>query len=264
MSLSFLEKLAKYEIGKSIGRGICGDIYRCRLKNHPDEIFALKTLDKNTKREIYREIEILKVVNHPNIIFLVDYFEDDERIYLINKYYPGGDLYKKLKATGKFPEALTKKYTRQIVMGMIYLHSKNIIHRDLKSDNIFLDEDDNAVIGDFSWAVMTNTLRKTCCGTLDYLSPEIVNGEEYGSETDIWSLGVLVYELLTDKMPFYASTYKQTYQLISKGQPDFPEILSEQAIDFIKTLLTKDREKRIKDENILEHMWLASCEQMQN
>lgn len=123
------------------------------------------------------------------------FFHDEQRIYLILEYAQGGTLFNALKREIRFDEKKSARYIRSLVSALIYLHARNVIHRDIKPENLLLGNDDQLKIADFGWSVHEpNSLRTTLCGTMDYLSPEMVQGKPHSKTVDIWSLGVLTYE----------------------------------------------------------------------
>ena len=150
-------------------------------------------------------------IDHPNIIKLYNHFEEEDYIYLLLEFASGGQLWHKLNQLTRFDEATVKHYMRDIISAVEYLHSKNppIIHRDIKPENLLLDSKGHVKLADFGWSnVFTNTQRTTYCGTLDYLAPEMILETGHDVHLDIWSLGVLIFELLTGKAPFAPQNVK--------------------------------------------------------
>lgn len=143
-------------------------------------------------------------LDHPNIIKLFNHFEEENYIYLMIEYAGGGQLWQKLKKEGRLDENTVKKYMADIILAVEYLHSQNppIIHRDIKPENIMLDETGRIKLVDFGWSNFKNRQRMTFCGTPDYLAPEMILEQGHDEKLDIWSIGVLTYELLTGKAPF--------------------------------------------------------------
>ncbi|ETV82586.1 AUR protein kinase [Aphanomyces astaci] len=195
-------KLTDFEIGRPLGRGKFGNVYLAREKESK-YVVALKVLQKNQLRkanveyQLRREIEIQSDLNHPNILRLFGYFYDDKRIYLIIEYAPQGELYQKLMDVGRFSEPVAATYVYQIAQGLLYMHQRHVIHRDLKPENLLLGYNGQLKLADFGWSVTShNVRRRTLCGTLDYLSPEMVDNLAHDERVDIWTLGVLMYELL--------------------------------------------------------------------
>lgn len=192
--------LVNFDIGRPLGRGKFGNVYLAREKE-TKFVIALKVLFKKQiasqgiEHQVRREIEIQSHLRHPNILRMYGFFHDDQRIYLILEYAAGGTLFNAMKKEGKFPELKAAKYIKSMISALSYLHDRMIIHRDIKPENLLLGHDDQLKIADFGWSVFEpNSLRTTLCGTMDYLSPEMVQGKPHAKAVDLWSLGVLTYE----------------------------------------------------------------------
>jgi aurora kinase A len=192
--------LVNFDIGRPLGRGKFGNVYLAREKE-TKFVIALKVLFKKQissqgiEHQVRREIEIQSHLRHPNILRMYGFFHDEQRIYLILEYAAGGTLFNALKKEGKFPEAKTAQFIKSMISALSYLHNRDVIHRDIKPENLLLGHDDQLKIADFGWSVFEpNSLRTTLCGTMDYLSPEMVQGKPHAKAVDLWSLGVLTYE----------------------------------------------------------------------
>jgi len=195
--------IERFEIGKPLSRGKFGHVLlvRERISKY---LFVLKMmfksqLRKNTKylKNFRREVEIHSRLNHPNVVKMHGWFQDPKRLYIILEYCPEGELFTYLHSQPqkRFSEKVASNYIKQMIQSLMYLHSKNIIHRDIKPENILVDGD-TLKLADFGWSIHTPANRRqTYCGTLDYLPPEMLKGEEYSNSIDIWSIGVLTYEL---------------------------------------------------------------------
>lgn len=171
-----------------------------------------------------------------------------------------GELYRHLKDSpnGRFNEHRAAKYTFQVADALHYCHVNNVIHRDLKPENIMLTIHDNVKLADFGWSVHTNTSkRKTMCGTLDYLPPEMVEGGWYDESIDQWCLGILSYEFLVGNPPFEASNTEQTYKKIRELVVHYPKFMSAKAKHLIAQLLQKDSKLRITLLDVMMHPWIA-------
>lgn len=167
-------------------------------------------------------------------------------------------MFKELQKVSKFSDKQSAKYIKSIADALLYLHSKHVIHRDIKPENLLLGLKGDVKIADFGWSVHAPSFRrKTLCGTLDYLPPEMVEGKEHDSNVDIWSLGVLAYEFLTGCAPFEAESQHDTYKRISSIDLKFPDHVSSNARDLISKLLVHEPEQRMRLEEVLEHAWIV-------
>ncbi|CAN0195819.1 unnamed protein product, partial [Ectocarpus sp. 13 AM-2016] len=194
-------------------------------------IVAIKVLQKKqllkagVEHQLRREIEIQSHLRHRNILRLFGYFYDEKRIYLILEFAPGGELYKTLQK-GRFSEAKGARYVLDVAQALAHCHKKNVIHRDLKPENLLIGSTGGLKLADFGWSVHApNSRRNTLCGTLDYLPPEMIEGREHDSSTDIWSLGVLAYEFIVGVPPFEAEGHQATYRRISRVDIRWPSAL---------------------------------------
>lgn len=180
---------------------------------------------------------------------------------LIIYLYLVGACYKEMISleNKRFPENRAANYIAQIADALRYCHSKNVIHRDIKPENLLIGGNGEIKIADFGWSVHAPSSRRTTlCGTLDYLSPEMVQGKTHNETVDLWSLGVLCYEFLVGRPPFESGTYEETYRKISKAIFKFPEHVSESARDFIRSLLVVNPNERCKLDEVLRHPWIVS------
>ncbi|CAN6456873.1 unnamed protein product [Victoria cruziana] len=209
--------LNDFEIGKPLGRGKFGNVYLAREKKSK-YIVALKVLFKSqlkqsqVEHQLRREVEIQSHLRHPNILRLYGYFYDQTRVYLILEYAAKGELYKELQRCKYFPEKRAATYIASLAQALIYCHGKHVIHRDIKPENLLVGVQGELKIADFGWSVHTFDRRRTMCGTLDYLPPEMVESREHDASVDIWSLGVLCYEFLYGVPPFEAKEHSDTYR----------------------------------------------------
>ncbi|CAH1130031.1 unnamed protein product [Ceutorhynchus assimilis] len=258
--------LDDFDIGKALGKGKFGNVYLAREKSSKF-IIALKVLYKSAIKEfenqlqVQREVEIQSHLRHPNILRLYGYFHDDTRVYIILEYAPKGSVYNFLMSQPqkRFTEDVCARYIRQIADALKYCHVRNIIHRDLKPENLLLGSNGEIKIADFGWSVHTPSSRRTTiCGTLDYLPPEMVNGNSHDEKVDLWSLGVLCFEFLCGKPPFEATSYTDTYRRISKGYFNFPSHIPKGAQDLIRALMKVNPDERLRLESVLKHPWILS------
>lgn len=256
--------LSNFDIGRPLGRGKFGNVYLAREKE-TKFVIALKVLFKKQvhaqgiEHQVRREIEIQSHLRHPNILRMYGYFHDETRIYLILEFAPGGTLFSKLQTQpgNKFPEKQCAIYIGMLVSALIYLHERNVIHRDIKPENLLLGHGGELKIADFGWSVHEPTsTRTTLCGTLDYLSPEMVQGQPHTKNVDLWSLGVLAYELLVGRAPFHATGFDDTYNKIMKVRYEVPPEMSRPAAHLISRLLVKQPEQRMPLEHVAIHPWI--------
>lgn len=260
----FKWSLDDFDVGAPLGRGKFGRVYLAREKT-TNYMVALKTLFKTelmksrVEKQALREIEIQSHLRHPNILQLLTYFHDDKRIYLVLEFAARGELYKELKRQPKerFSEPLSAKYTYQVADALEFCHRNNVIHRDIKPENLLLTHDGNIKLADFGWSVHApSTKRNTMCGTLDYLPPEMVNGQKYDIYVDHWCLGILCYEFLVGRPPFLSDTSDETYDKIKKVDIPWPPQVTTGAKDLISKLIKRDSKDRISLPNVKRHYWI--------
>lgn len=172
---------------------------------------------------------------HPNILRLYGYFYDANRVYLILEYAAKGELYKELQKCGRFDEKRSARYILQLTRALRYCHTKHVIHRDIKPENLLLDLKGELKIADFGWSVHApHARRTTLCGTMDYLPPEMIEGQDHDDLVDVWSLGVLMYEFLVGTPPFEAAGAHETYRRITKVDLRIPSFVSADATDLLR------------------------------
>ncbi|GME66749.1 unnamed protein product [[Candida] boidinii] len=205
---------------------------------------------------IEREIIIMKLISHPNIMGLYDVWENQNELYLVLEYVEGGELFDFLIRNGRLTEGQAIFYFRQIIKGVQYCHQYNICHRDLKPENILLDNDHNIKIADFGMAALETKqkLLETSCGSPHYASPEIVTGKNYhGSPSDVWSCGIILFALLSGHLPFDDPNIRKLLLKVQTGRFHMPSSLSADAKDLIWSMLRVDPTQRIKINEILNH-----------
>lgn len=256
-----------FEIGRPLGKGKFGNVYLARLKES-HFIVALKVLFKSQiekeglEHQLRREIEIQAHLQHPNILRLYNYFHDARRVYLILEYAPRGELYKELQKSHTLDEQHTATIMEELADALTYCHEKKVIHRDIKPENLLLGFRGEVKIADFGWSVHTPSLRrKTMCGTLDYLPPEMIERRTYNEKVDLWCIGVLCYELLVGNPPFESPSHNETYRRILKVDVRFPPSLPLGAQDLISKLLRYQPSERLPLAQILEHPWVRAHSQ---
>ncbi|XP_037538284.1 death-associated protein kinase 3 [Nematolebias whitei] len=263
-----------YEMGEELGSGQFAIVRKCKDKSTSDE-YAAKFIKKRrlsssrrgvSREEIEREVNILREIQHSNIITLHDIFENKTDVILILELVSGGELFDFLAEKESLTEEEATQFLKQILDGVYYLHSKRIAHFDLKPENIML-LDKNAPnprikLIDFGIAhqIKAGNEFKNIFGTPEFVAPEIVNYEPLGLEADMWSIGVITYILLSGASPFLGETKQETLTNISAVNYDFDEEYfsntSELAKDFIRRLLVKDPKKRMTIDQSLQHPWI--------
>ncbi|KAJ1306225.1 hypothetical protein OPQ81_010932 [Rhizoctonia solani] len=266
-------EIGPWILGDMIGKGSSG---RVKLGKHKysGKIAAIKIISKNpvlTSKQtlaemsakyqkqlqaIHREIVIMKLINHPCIMALYDLQETETEFFLALEYVQGGELFDYIVSRGRLPEPEALFYFKQILYGLDYCHRFNISHRDLKPENILLDKNMNIKIADFGMAALevANGMLETSCGSPHYASPEIVAGKAYhGASSDIWSCGVVLYALLTSRLPFDDPDIRVLLHKVKIGKFRMHDGISPVAKDLIKRMLVVDPEKRITIQQIFRH-----------
>ncbi|RLV93076.1 Cell cycle serine/threonine-protein kinase CDC5/MSD2 [Spathaspora sp. JA1] len=255
-----------YRRGNFLGEG---GFARCfQMKDSSGQIYAAKTVAKasikneKTKTKLLSEIKIHKSLKHSNIVNFVDCFEDDVNVYILLEICPNQSLMELLKSRKRVSEPEVRFFMVQIVGAVKYLHSRRVIHRDLKLGNIFFDPEMNLKLGDFGLASVlpSNDSRKyTICGTPNYIAPEVLGGKHTGHsfEVDIWAIGIMLYALLIGKPPFQAKDVEIIYERIKKTEYYFPEDkpISASAKALIQDLLSLNPLKRPTIDEILNYEW---------
>lgn len=251
----------KYE---KIGEGAYSNVYKGYHQNS-SKIFAIKEINisihqKNIER-FREEVKLMKNLNHNNIVKLYDTIENEDYMYLILEYCEHGDL-KKFLNKRPLKEKKVKKFMRQIVSGLKYLNKFDIYHRDLKPQNILVDKEYNLKISDFGLAKSceSNTLLDTICGSPMYMAPEIMKYRQYDTKADLWSLGVIFYQMLTGRTPYTANSHAELMDNIENKSIIFPMSIkiSNSAIDLLTKLLKKTSKERMTWEELFDHEWLNS------
>ncbi|XP_061506911.1 twitchin isoform X8 [Anopheles gambiae] len=258
----------QYEILEEIGTGAFGVVHRCRERK-TGNVFAAKFIPVSTNAErelIRREIDIMNQLHHRKLIYLHDAFEDEDEMVLIYEFLSGGELFERITTEGyRMCEQEIIEYMKQICEAVKYMHERNIIHLDIKPENVMCQtRNTNQVkLIDFGLATKLNPneMVKISTGTAEFAAPEIVEREPVGFYTDMWAVGVLAYVLVSGLSPFAGETDIDTLKNIKQGTWEFDEVafrdVSEECKDFIRRLLIKNTEKRMTAHECLSHAWLS-------
>uniref|UniRef100_A0A8C6WSH8 non-specific serine/threonine protein kinase n=1 Tax=Neogobius melanostomus TaxID=47308 RepID=A0A8C6WSH8_9GOBI len=210
---------------------------------------------------LFREVRIMKILNHPNIVKLFEVIETERTLYLIMEYASGGEVFDYLVAHGRMKEKEARAKFRQIVSAVQYCHQKHIVHRDLKAENLLLDADMNIKIADFGFSnefTMGNKL-DTFCGSPPYAAPELFQGKKYdGPEVDVWSLGVILYTLVSGSLPFDGQNLKELRERVLRGKYRIPFYMSTDCENLLKRFLVLNPGKRGTLEQIMKDRWINS------
>ena len=259
--------MENYHVLHPIGEGSFGKVFKGRRKNSGQTV-AIKFISKRGKSEkdlanFRQEIQIMKKLHHENIILLLDSFETPSEFCLITEFGQG-ELFEILEDDKNLPESEIRKLAQQLVQALYYLHSNRIIHRDMKPQNILISSNGVIKLCDFGFAraMSSNTMvLKSLKGTPLYMAPEIVQELPYNHTVDLWSLGVILYELFVGQPPFYTSNLYSLIQLIVKDPVKYPDNMSPEFKSFLKRLLNKAPQERLSWPDLLEHPFIKETEQ---
>ncbi|KAJ3374160.1 Serine/threonine-protein kinase par-1 [Allomyces arbusculus] len=251
-----------YDLEKNIGEG---NFAKVKLATHAltGEKVAVKIIDKSkldkaTSKKLFREVRIMKLLNHPHIVRLYEVIDTPRELYLILEYVPGGEIFDFLVARGRMKEKDARRYFRQILAAVDYCHALHIIHRDLKAENLLLDASMNIKIADFGFSNQFSPGQRlnTWCGSPPYAAPELFQGKEYnGPEVDIWSLGVVLYVLVCGALPFDGPNLQKLRARVLTGKFKIPFYMSTDCEKLIKKMLVLDPTKRATMQDIKEDKW---------
>jgi len=267
-------RLDAFKLIKVIGKGSFGKVFLVR-EIKTSQMFALKVLKKdniikrNQVEHTKTERSVLGYVKHPFIVGLNMAFQSREKLYFVLDYCAGGELFFHLGKLGKFKESRSRFYAAEIILAISYVHTLDIIYRDLKPENVLLDGTGHIRLTDFGLSKegisSSSSGANSFCGTPEYLAPEILNRQGHGRGVDWWSLGALLYEMLTGLPPFYCQDRERLFEKIRKSELHYPASLSTNAKHVLRGLLTKDPTRRLgsgeKDaEEIKSHPFFASID----
>ncbi|GBP29153.1 hypothetical protein EVAR_17691_1 [Eumeta japonica] len=255
--------IGKYKLLKTIGKG---NFAKVKLAKHvpTGKEVAIKIIDKTqlnpgSLQKLFREVRIMKMLDHPNIVKLFQVIETEKTLYLVMEYASGGEVFDYLVLHGRMKEKEARAKFRQIVSAVQYCHQKRIIHRDLKAENLLLDGEMNIKIADFGFSNEFTPGAKldTFCGSPPYAAPELFQGKKYdGPEVDVWSLGVILYTLVSGSLPFDGSTLRELRERVLRGKYRIPFYMSTDCENLLKKFLVLNPAKRASLESIMRDKWM--------
>ncbi|XP_065216058.1 serine/threonine-protein kinase SIK3-like isoform X6 [Planococcus citri] len=261
-----LIRVGYYEFERTIGKGNFAVV---KLAKHvvTNTKVAVKIIDKTqldeeTLKKIFREIQIMTQLRHPHIIKLYQVMETDKMIYLVTEYASGGEIFDYLVNNGPMKEEEACRVFQQIVSAVQYCHSMNIVHRDLKAENLLLDSNNDIKLADFGFSntFVEGQPLSTWCGSPAYAAPELFEGQEYdGPKADIWSLGVVLYVLVSGSLPFDGTTLQTLRSRVLSGKFRIPFFMTADCEHLIRHMLVVDAEKRYSLRQIIQHNWMRKC-----
>nr|CAI5867666.1 unnamed protein product [Callosobruchus analis] len=259
----------KYFLKELLGTGAFSVVRLAESKENPGVMHAVKIIDKKALKgkedSLENEIKVLRRLKHPNIVQLLETFEDKSKFYLIMELVTGGELFDRIVEKGSYTEKDAADLIRQVLEAVDYMHEQGVVHRDLKPENLLYyspDEDSKIMISDFGLSKMEDSgVMATACGTPGYVAPEVLAQKPYGKAVDVWSIGVISYILLCGYPPFYDENDANLFAQILKGDFEFDspywDEISDSAKDFIRNLMCVNVEKRYTCRQALGHPWIS-------
>lgn len=260
--------LTDFTIQRTLGTGSFGRVHLVQSK-HNQRFYAVKVLKKAQVVKMKQvehtndERRMLQRCRHPFLITLWGTWSDSKNLYMVMDFIEGGELFSLLRKSQRFPNPVAKFYAAEVTLALDYLHSMDIIYRDLKPENLLLDRHGHLKITDFGFAKEVPDITWTLCGTPDYLAPEVVSSKGYNKSVDWWSLGILIFEMLAGFTPFWDSgSPLKIYENILKGRVKYPPYIHPDAQDLLGKLITADLTKRLGNlhggsRDVMTHPWFA-------
>ncbi|CAI7602378.1 unnamed protein product [Penicillium glandicola] len=257
-----------FELQRTLGTGSFGRVHLVQ-SNHNHRFYAMKVLKKAQVVKMKQiehtndERRMLNRVRHPFLVTLWGTWQDSRNLYMVMDFVEGGELFSLLRKSQRFPNPVAKFYAAEVTLALEYLHSHQIIYRDLKPENLLLDRHGHLKITDFGFAKDVPDITWTLCGTPDYLAPEVVSSKGYNKSVDWWSLGILIFEMLCGFTPFWDSgSPVKIYENILRGKVKYPPYLHADAVDLLSQLITSDLTKRLGNlhggpSDVKNHAWFA-------
>lgn len=257
--------MQRYELGRLLGQGTFAKVhYAKNLKTGMS--VAIKIIDKEKVSkvgmidQIKREISVMRLIKHPNVVELYEVMASKTKIYFVMEYVKGGELFNKV-AKGRLKEDVARKYFQQLISAVDFCHSRGVYHRDLKPENLLLDENGNLKVSDFGLSALAESKQRdgllhTTCGTPAYVAPEVINRKGYdGPKADIWSCGVVLYVLMAGYLPFQDSNLMEMYRKIGKAEFKFPNWFPPEVRRLLLKILDPNPNTRISMPKIMENSW---------
>ncbi|KAI8994973.1 camp-dependent protein kinase 8 [Pilobolus umbonatus] len=262
--------LKNFSLIRTLGTGSFGRVHlaQSRINQRYYAIKVLRKIDIVKLKQVEHTKNERSILCHVKNTFLVNLwgtFQDDANLYMVMDYVQGGELFSLMRKRVRLEEEVAKFYAGEVLLAIAYLHSQDVIYRDLKPENLLLDSAGHIKITDFGFAKVVPDITWTLCGTPDYLAPEIIQSKGYGKAVDYWALGVLIYEMLAGVAPFYDDNQFKLYEKIVSCNPIYPSHFSEEVIDLLRNLLTPDLSSRFGNlkrghQDIIDHPWFASID----
>ncbi|XP_011444543.1 calcium/calmodulin-dependent protein kinase type 1-like [Crassostrea angulata] len=259
----------KYDFKRTLGTGAFSEVVLAEDKSERGKLVAIKCIDRcgllGKEESLENEIQVLRRLSHPNIVQLLDVFDDKAHVYLVMELVTGGELFDRIVQKGSYTEKDASNLIKQVLEGVDYMHDRGVVHRDLKPENLLYyspDPDSKIMISDFGLSKTEESgTMATACGTPGYVAPEVLAQQPYGKEVDCWSIGVISYILLCGYPPFYDESDAALFQQILRAEYEFDspywDDISESAKDFIRHLMCKNPKQRFTCKQSLAYPWIS-------
>ncbi|KAG1371475.1 CBL-interacting protein kinase 18 [Cocos nucifera] len=257
--------MQRYEVGRLLGQGTFAKVYYARNIGTSQSV-AIKVIDKEKVLkvglidQIKREISVMRLVRHPNVVQLYEVMATKSKIYFVLEFVKGGELFHKV-SKGRLKEDVARKYFQQLISAVDFCHSRGVYHRDLKPENLLLDDNGNLKVSDFGLSALAETKRQdgllhTTCGTPAYVAPEVISRKGYdGAKADIWSCGVILFVLMAGCLPFHDSNLMEMYRKIGKAEFKCPNWFPADVRRLVLRILDPNPSTRISIAKIKENPW---------
>ncbi|XAR66675.1 Non-specific serine/threonine protein kinase [Bertholletia excelsa] len=264
--MGYANSVGKYHLGRTIGEGTFAKV-KLAVNSENGQYVAIKIIDKhmvvenNLMCQVRREIRTMKLLHHPNIVRIYEVIGTKTKIYIVMEYVSGGQLSDKMAYLNKFNEQEARKCFQQLIDAIDYCHCKGVYHRDLKPQNLLLDSKGNVKVSDFGLSALRKPgdLLSTACGSPSYVAPELITNKQYeGAAADVWSCGVILFELLAGYLPFDDRSLMNLYRKILKAEYKCPVWFTERQRKLISRILDPNPPTRITTPEIIEDQWFQT------